>query len=133
MCQQQLHYTFEIDHIQPLFANGSNDEGNLQAICAQCHRIKTLEEAQPEEMCTYRHCHKCHALISNYTKHVCHAQPAAKEKRIADSLKRKMEANDSSKDDNVNANKDIKAIITEFNASDGTSVDEWFEQFRRLT
>lgn len=125
MCQQQLHYTFEIDHIQPLFANGSNDEGNLQAICAQCHRIKTLEEVLPEEPCTYQRCHKCHALYSSYTKHVCHAQPAARERAINTTLQATADASTRSNDVKT------KSVVTEFNEFDGTNVDEWFEQFRR--
>lgn len=117
MCQQQLHYTFEIDHIQPLFANGSNDEGNLQAICAQCHRIKTLEEAQSEQACTYQRCCKCQALYSSYTKHTCHLQPASREKAVAESLTGSL----------GEVKVEAEPQFIEFDAS---NVDEWFEQFK---
>jgi len=36
--------TLEIDHIVPLHLNGSNEQSNLQALCPNCHRIKTQLE-----------------------------------------------------------------------------------------
>lgn len=43
-CQELLDYTYEIDHIQPLFQGGTNHEDNLQALCPHCHRVKSLSE-----------------------------------------------------------------------------------------
>jgi 5-methylcytosine-specific restriction protein A len=43
-CQQMLPATFECDHIVALYNGGSNDESNLQCLCANCHREKTVEE-----------------------------------------------------------------------------------------
>ena len=34
------------DHIVPLGEGGRDDESNVQAICADCHRAKTEREAQ---------------------------------------------------------------------------------------
>lgn len=34
----------EIDHIIPLEAGGSNDRGNLQPLCPECHKLKTGAE-----------------------------------------------------------------------------------------
>lgn len=34
----------ELDHIVPLFKGGSNDEGNLQLLCEECHREKTAAD-----------------------------------------------------------------------------------------
>jgi len=31
----------QLDHIKPLWAGGSNDPSNLQAVCACCHALKT--------------------------------------------------------------------------------------------
>jgi 5-methylcytosine-specific restriction endonuclease McrA len=34
-----------VDHIVPKALGGTDDEGNLQAICVECHQQKTLREA----------------------------------------------------------------------------------------
>jgi 5-methylcytosine-specific restriction endonuclease McrA len=43
-CQTILPATFEIDHIQRLQHGGSNEIDNLQALCPNCHRSKTMLE-----------------------------------------------------------------------------------------
>lgn len=70
-CKEVLHYTFEIDHIQPLFDGGSNDESNLQALCAQCHRIKSIDERSTNEsgLSSVIECPVCKAKISAYFRH----------------------------------------------------------------
>ena len=40
-CSNILNECFEIDHIVCLKDQGSNEESNLQALCPNCHRIKT--------------------------------------------------------------------------------------------
>ncbi|RBO52972.1 HNH endonuclease [Rhodovulum sp. BSW8] len=35
----------ECDHVVPKAQGGTDDEGNLQAICADCHKAKTEREA----------------------------------------------------------------------------------------
>lgn len=35
----------EVDHITPRAEGGTDDDGNLQAICTTCHRAKTVREA----------------------------------------------------------------------------------------
>lgn len=35
----------QVDHIKPKTAGGTDDEGNLQAICTACHKTKTAHEA----------------------------------------------------------------------------------------
>lgn len=42
ICGQQAN---EVDHIVPRSEGGTDDPGNLQAICRPHHRIKTQEEA----------------------------------------------------------------------------------------
>ena len=37
----------EIDHIKPVFRGGSNDDGNLQALCRGCHIAKTKIDKRP--------------------------------------------------------------------------------------
>lgn len=36
----------EVDHIVPLWQGGSEDDSNLQPLCAECHNVKTVAEAQ---------------------------------------------------------------------------------------
>lgn len=42
MCMNMLDYTYEIDHIVPLYKGGNNDLSNLQALCRNCHGKKTI-------------------------------------------------------------------------------------------
>ena len=48
-CQNILDATYEIDHITPLYKNGSNDLNNLQALCRNCHGKKTLLDKMNKE------------------------------------------------------------------------------------
>jgi 5-methylcytosine-specific restriction protein A len=34
-----------VDHVVPDFEGGSSADGNLRAICARCHRVKTARES----------------------------------------------------------------------------------------
>jgi 5-methylcytosine-specific restriction endonuclease McrA len=43
-CKMLLDCTYEIDHIKPLYLNGTNDVDNLQALCRNCHGKKTTED-----------------------------------------------------------------------------------------
>lgn len=48
-CQPCLKYGFyteakEVDHITPKSKGGTDSPDNLQAICKQCHRLKTQSE-----------------------------------------------------------------------------------------
>lgn len=43
-CKELLSRTFEVDHKCALYRGGANDPENLQALCAGCHREKTVEE-----------------------------------------------------------------------------------------
>jgi 5-methylcytosine-specific restriction endonuclease McrA len=44
ICTQLLPACYEIDHIIPLFREGSNDSNNLQALCRNCHGVKSMKE-----------------------------------------------------------------------------------------
>jgi hypothetical protein len=37
---------YQIDHVVPFSISNDNDEANLQAICPNCHAIKTRQEAR---------------------------------------------------------------------------------------
>ena len=43
-CKLLLEAAYEVDHVIPLAAGGSNDESNLRALCRRCHGLKTFRE-----------------------------------------------------------------------------------------
>jgi 5-methylcytosine-specific restriction endonuclease McrA len=53
VCTELLPPCFEVDHIIPLFRGGDNEQGNLQALCRNCHGMKSLKE-QEERVVTAR-------------------------------------------------------------------------------
>ena len=40
----------QLDHIQPLSEGGTDEENNLQVVCACCHAIKSMEEARTRDL-----------------------------------------------------------------------------------
>lgn len=36
----------ELDHIVNIAQGGTDDEGNLQSLCVDCHKIKTIKESK---------------------------------------------------------------------------------------
>lgn len=46
-CRELLDFTYEIDHIKPLYKGGGNEIKNLRALCRGCHGRKTLYERFP--------------------------------------------------------------------------------------
>ncbi|WP_434091250.1 HNH endonuclease [Pseudomonas putida] len=42
----------EVDHIVPVAMGGTDAEGNLQAINHECHKVKTLRDAQARRQAT---------------------------------------------------------------------------------
>ncbi len=45
-CKELLDFTYEIDHIVPLYKGGGNELNNLRALCRNCHgRITLLDRA----------------------------------------------------------------------------------------
>lgn len=42
--RDKLTEATEVDHIKPKAHGGTDDIGNLQAICNRCHRAKTAQE-----------------------------------------------------------------------------------------
>jgi hypothetical protein len=45
LCCSLLPEVFQVDHILPVFMGGSDEESNLQSLCANCHQVKTSQEA----------------------------------------------------------------------------------------
>ena len=41
-CKNILDETYEVDHIISLYTGGGNNVENLQALCPNCHRKKTI-------------------------------------------------------------------------------------------
>jgi hypothetical protein len=44
-CANLLDPAHQIDHLIPRWTNGSDDDENLQPLCAGCHALKTADEA----------------------------------------------------------------------------------------
>lgn len=44
ICSNTLTANYEVDHIQPLYLAGSNSIENLQSLCPECHRQKTVSD-----------------------------------------------------------------------------------------
>tara|TARA_B110000046_G_scaffold78194_1_gene86319 strand:+ start:608 stop:952 length:345 start_codon:yes stop_codon:yes gene_type:complete len=83
-CAVLLDETFECDHRVPLWAGGDDTLEALQALCATCHRKKTVREEiarldlrrraaassasvqRPPLACT-----RCDRIVSPYFAHVC--------------------------------------------------------------
>ena len=44
MCYKMLDASYEIDHTIPLYKGGNNNIENLQALCRNCHGLKTIND-----------------------------------------------------------------------------------------
>lgn len=44
MCKKLLDASYEVDHRIPLYKGGTNKVDNLQALCRNCHGLKTVED-----------------------------------------------------------------------------------------
>ena len=44
ICTNLLDFTYQVDHIKPLYKGGGNERSNLQALCPNCHAKKTIED-----------------------------------------------------------------------------------------
>lgn len=42
--QGRIHPANEVDHITPKAKGGTDDDGNLQAIATECHKVKTATD-----------------------------------------------------------------------------------------
>lgn len=53
MCQKQgiIRAAAEVDHIVPLFKGGTDDMDNLQGLCTECHKTKTLHDVTNKVGC----------------------------------------------------------------------------------
>lgn len=66
-CKKMLPPSWECDHIIPLWKEGSsNHRENLQALCAECHSAKTLQEG-------------IERYDLQYGDHIEHSKPAPKQ------------------------------------------------------
>ena len=46
MCKKEIVDIFELDHITALQFGGTNEVGNLMALCCECHRYKSNQETK---------------------------------------------------------------------------------------
>lgn len=81
---------FDIDHIVPYAVTGRHDADNLQAICCNCHAMKSRAEVKTirlyqrlQRTRSTRMCWHCHVIYSAYFGHprcpsavpICGAHP----------------------------------------------------------
>jgi len=62
---------FQIDHIKPISADGTNEDSNLQCLCKECHGDKTAEEEHFSNFTTYSSFNKTteELINSDFNKH----------------------------------------------------------------
>jgi 5-methylcytosine-specific restriction enzyme A len=41
----------QVDHIKPLHKGGTDDMDNLQPLCVECHKVKTLHDVTRKTGC----------------------------------------------------------------------------------
>ena len=72
-CGENLDDSFEVDHIQPLFAGGHPTKmSNLHCLCPSCHSIKTkLERKMFVRKGSQTTCQQCGVVFSKWWKHAC--------------------------------------------------------------
>ena len=76
-CGVLVNHLYQIDHIKPLHAGGSNNIDNLQLLCHTCHALKTWDEAHDKQvkdrthLSSYARCSKCRIVYSKYFSHMC--------------------------------------------------------------
>ena len=44
-CKDVLKATYQVDHIVPVSLDGTNEPSNLQALCPNCHALKTQQQS----------------------------------------------------------------------------------------
>lgn len=71
LCGQILSAAYEVDHVRPLWNGGSNRRPNLQALCANCHALKTLRETHQRHQKSSFQCPRCRGIFSTYFAHYC--------------------------------------------------------------
>ena len=95
-CKNTLTEFFELDHIKPVALGGTNTTENLQALCSECHRHKSLfdlrrirknAQGRWSEQCFYGNnithltgitafkCSRCSLYITTEVEHVCRPVP----------------------------------------------------------
>ena len=61
----------DIDHIVSIAHGGTNDRKNLQAMCKNCHGIKTFEEDQSRDMEEYKyHVKTCAGFMQSHISRI---------------------------------------------------------------
>lgn len=75
LCGRLFSAHFEVDHVVSLAGGGADAMPNLQALCSDCHREKTVSDNRRALAiaCGESHyrCLKCDRCISTYFTHRC--------------------------------------------------------------
>ena len=72
---------FQIDHIEEFVEGGSDEDNNLQALCMDCHAIKTKKYLSLKKKNITYQCRKCGYetfIKSRYTAHLKRKKPCKK-------------------------------------------------------
>lgn len=88
-CGDILPETYQLDHRIPWCLTRDDSAANLDALCPNCHALKTRHEARAlraiaalhKEAPTQRLCHLCYRVVStHFAAHACsgHAAPVRK-------------------------------------------------------
>lgn len=80
MCRSVFGPVFHIDHVVPKAINPTRAASGLQALCANCHAVKTVTDnaatrAAKRAGCRWR-CGVCGAVVSSFFAHVHTDQPS---------------------------------------------------------
>lgn len=71
MCKKEIVDIFELDHITALQFGGTNEVGNLMALCCECHQYKSNEETKYRE--------HIRLYIQNFIQNRAASRPGASE------------------------------------------------------
>lgn len=74
-CTCLLPSCFELDHILPVALGGDNYTSNLQALCLECHRTKSVFDLRKIHNAKRGvhafQCSRCGLFITTHTQHEC--------------------------------------------------------------
>lgn len=88
-CRDTLPETYQLDHRLPWCLTHDDTASNLDALCPNCHAIKTRHEASAlhalarlqRECPRQRFCHRCYRVVSAwFAPHACDAPVALRPK-----------------------------------------------------
>lgn len=73
LCKETLTVSKDLDHRKPVRAGGKDCPSNLQYLCCNCHRKKTIHDNRMFVRCGKRamRCRQCHHVFCTFFTHDC--------------------------------------------------------------